>query len=215
MIKFSQRNWETKAVETVVLGVGTTLFEQGESVRVMSDIWEWQNIVYFWDGERVTSRASTWEYQTADEKVQVTFDADLATVLPKVREYYYQRALQRETSKAQDRAARMEKGTIVKVVRGKTGVGTVGKITAISTKTYGYRNTVTKFAVAIDDEMTTFTGSNGRQYPCHKNVVWVYSYNCEVANPVIDMAAVERIANEEADREVASIERKARACGCV
>ena len=215
MIKFSQRNWETKAVETVVLGVGTTLFEQGESVRVMSDIWEWQNIVYFWDGERVASRASTWEYQTADEKVEVTFDADLSAVLPQIREYYFQRALRRETSMAEQRALQMNKGTVVRVTRGKVGVGTVGKITAVSTKTYGYRNTVTKFAVALDDEMTTFTGSNGRQYPCHKNVVWVYSHNCEVADMTIDTAAVLRIANEEADRETSRVEQRARRHGCV
>ena len=62
-----------------------------------------------------------------------------------------------------------------------------------------------KLGIALDDEMTTYTAKNGKQYPTHKNIVWVWARNCDVVNPEIDADYVKTLAMRDAEREVAEV----------
>jgi hypothetical protein len=59
-----------------------------------------------------------------------------------------------------------------------------------------------KFGIALDDEMTTYTARNGKQYPTHKNIVWVWARNCEVVDPVVDVPTATRLAESDTDSEM-------------
>lgn len=192
MIKFSTiTDYNTGARKTVVLGVGTTLFVRNESVQVMSDIWEYMNIAYYWDGERVCQ-------QILGEGFECTVDADFDAILPQIEAVQLKRATEARNIKAEAEAARPDvKGRTVRVTRGKNAQGTEGVVVVVKEMYYGmgYRASLeNKIAIALDDEMTTFTAKNGKQYPCHKNVVWVWARNCDVVNPTPDYAAAQHAA---------------------
>ena len=193
-----------KVTETI--GVGTTLFTQSNSERVMSDIWEWITSVYYWD-PATGSVKSMW----LGEETKYTIDCDFATIADEVRRAFYLRHLKYYTEKAERAAEIPDKGRTVKVVRGKTANGVEGKVVVAIERPYqmGYRtNLEMKLGVALDDEMTTYVAKNGKTYPTHKNMVWVWARNCEVVNPEIDVTKVERRAMCDTDREVAEIQRK-------
>lgn len=193
-----------KVTETI--GVGTTLYTQANSERIMSDVWEWITSVYYWD-PATGSVKSMW----LGEETKYTIDCDFATIADEVRRAFYLRHLKYYTEKAERAAEIPDKGRTVKVVRGKTAKGVEGKVVVAIERPYqmGYRtNLEMKLGIALDDEMTTYVAKNGKTYPTHKNMVWVWARNCEVVNPEIDVTEVERRAMYDTDREVAEIQRK-------
>ena len=193
-----------KVTETI--GVGTTIYTQANSERIMSDVWEWITSVYYWD-PATGSVKSMW----LGEETKYTIDCDFATIADEVRRAFYLRNLKYHTEKAERAAEIPDKGRTVKVVRGKTAKGVEGKVVVTIERPYGmgYRTSIeTKLGIALDDEMTTYVAKNGKTYPTHKNMVWVWARNCEVVNPEIDVTEVERRAMCDTDREVAEIQRK-------
>lgn len=199
MIKYTRvTNYSTMEKEDVVVGVGTTLFTRYETVQVMSDVWESMMMVYYWDSEkRSLESLSNTEYRPVEYEI----DADYDKIFEEMQETYLEEEFKNACVIEERRAANVEvKGRIVKVVSGKTAQGTVGKVVAMTEKVYGnhYRAPVRmKLAIALDDEMTTFIAKNGREYPCHKNVVWVWGLNCEVVNPTPDYENARRVALSE------------------
>jgi hypothetical protein len=64
----------------------------------------------------------------------------------------------------------------------------------------GYRSYyLPKLCVALDGTKTQVQGKYGKTFDRFTNVVWVWSKNCDVANPKVDVDSVERRAKEEAD----------------
>lgn len=211
MITFSRTTGYTpegnpiKVTETV--GVGTTLYTQANSERVMSDVWEWITSVYYWDSACGSVR-SMW----LGDSTEYTIDCEFATIADEVRRAFYLRNLKCHTERAERASKVPDKGRTVKVVRGKTAKGIEGKVVVAIERPYqmGWRtNLELKLGVALDNEMTTYVAKNGKTYPTHKNIVWVWARNCEVVNPEIDVTEVERRAASDTEREVAEIQRKA------
>ena len=104
------------------------------------------------------------------------------------------------TERAQNEARTMVKGSVVKVVSGRTAKGVEGPVVVVIQRPYGmgYRaNMENKFAIATSDVMVDFAAKNGKVYKNHRDVVWVWARNCELVNiPEIDMADVEARAKE-------------------
>lgn len=65
-----------------------------------------------------------------------------------------------------------------------------------------------KLGIALDDEMTTYVAKNGKTYPTHKNMIWVWARNCEVVNPEVDIEDVTYRATSIANREVAELQQR-------
>lgn len=222
MIKFTRTTDYTaeggpiKTTQTV--GVGTTLYTQCNSERVMSDIWEMITSVYYWDADAGCVR-SMW----LDSDVEYSIDCEFDTIAENVKSAFYAKNLKRELESAKYEATVPAKGRTVKVVRGKSSKGVEGKVVVMIDRPYsmGWKSvTETKLGVAIDDEMTTYVAKNGKTYPTHKNIVWVWARNCEVINPEVNMAEVESRAMRttayqvnELSQKIANFRRNTRSLG--
>jgi hypothetical protein len=191
---------------TETLGVGTTLYTYAQSERIMSDIWEWVTSVYYWD-PATGSIKSMW----LGEETTYTIDCDFATVADDVRKSIFDRNFKYQLGIASTEAEVPTKGRMVRVVRGRTGKGSEGKVVVSIERPYGmgyhtsYEN---KLGIALDDEMTTYVAKNGKTYPTHKNMIWVWARNCEVIEPQVDIEDVTYRANSVTDREVANLQHK-------
>lgn len=206
MIKYMQTDYTTNQKEEVIVGVGTTLYVANESIQVMSDIWEYVNMAYYWNTETNSMNSRIVSYESYEENIDCTVDADHEQLFPVIHQQYldneFKVASQNEEQKAMNPSV---KGRVVKVVKGKTSVGVEGKVVAVKEMYYGkgyYSTLRNKLAVALDDEMTTFTAKNGKEYPCHKNVVWVWDLNCEVVNPTPDYNHARHVATVRAQQSM-------------
>ena len=210
MIKFTRTTGYTpegnpiKVTET--LGVGTTLYTQANSERIMSDVWECITSVYYWDANAGAIK-SMW----LGEETTYTIDCDFATIADDVRKAIFDRNFKRQLSMASDEAEVPTKGRVVRVVRGKTSKGSEGKVVVAIERPYGmgYRTSYEmKLGIALDDEMTTYVAKNGKTYPTHKNMIWVWARNCEVINPEVDIEDVTYRATTITNREVAELQQR-------
>jgi hypothetical protein len=184
---------ESKYVtEDVTLGEGATLKTWTGTVQVMSDIWEATTFACYWD--EAEGRVKTVEWvKTA------TVDAT-PEVLEKVKEYLYQKELRWAINEAQKEATRIGKDSLVKVVKGRQGKGTIGKVVVTMERPYqmGWRSSVaTKVGIATSDEKVKVAGRNGKVYENYKDVTWAWAMNCELVEvPEIDLKeAQERARN--------------------
>lgn len=192
---------------TSVVGVGTTLFTKCNSEQIMSDIWEWIESAYYWDTESGTLK-SMW-VSNADE---VTVDGDFESLKPAITESFFKRNLYRRNEIAE--AAAMDpavKNRMVKVVRGKTSKGAEGKVVVVIERPYGmgWRTSMEpKLGIALDDEMTTYVAKNGKTYPTHKNMIWVWARNCEVTKVEVDYDGAKKLAVSDTESQVADLANK-------
>lgn len=79
------------------------------------------------------------------------------------------------------------KDRVVIVKRGKTAVGTVGKVVVVIQKPYGmgYRSSMeNKLGIATSPIMVDKVMPNGKVFQNHRDMVWVWARNCESENPV-------------------------------
>jgi hypothetical protein len=194
--------------ETKVVGVGTTLYTQSNSERVMSDVWEWVVSAYYWDADSKTIK-SMWLH----DDIEYSIDGDFDSLSEDIRRAVFNRHFEYYMHQAEEKARLARKGSVVKVVSGRTSKGTVGKVVVSIERPYntGWRSSLEfKFAIALDDEMTTYTARNGKQYPTHKNVVWVWARNCEVVNPNVDFETARRLAESATESEMNTLRGKCR-----
>ena len=210
MIRHEVKNWDATTgklvAETRTDGVGTTVYTTTESERIMSDVWEYVTRAYYWTGEGLSSVNIT-RWDNSEPTAEVTHDADYDTVIREFHARALEHAIQdRRIAHEREAEYTAVKGREVVVIKGRDHVGVRGRVAVVKEMTYraGYRTQILpKLAVALDDEMTTWTAPNGRQYPVHKNVVWVWAHNCRVANHVVDEAQVLAEARVIADRKTA------------
>ena len=218
MITLTSTNYTTNAVETAVYGVGTTLFTKTESERVMSDIWEYvQRTYYIAEDGRLTNVITDVSGFDRNSKVEITFDADYDAAFALYRKYRYETALDYRVEQANIQSEYPAvKGREVKVARGRNNRGVIGKVVVVKEMQYnaGYRSSIeNKLAIALDDEMTVWTSPNGKQYPCHKNIVWVWARNCVVVNPQPDLVDAKAQANRDADKDLRTLQENCRRLG--
>ena len=143
----SQSNWE-----------GVTLkVEHDRNYRIMSDVWGSADWATVWDEATASPKTilvNVYDMNGPDWKpIQIMVDAT-----DKIREKYKQWKINLEfkdlLEKAEDAAMRIEKNCIAKVVRGKSGKGTIGKVVVKMDATYGmgFRSSVEpKLAIATSD----------------------------------------------------------------
>jgi hypothetical protein len=178
--------------EDVTLAEGATLKVWQGSIQVMSDVWEMTTYATYWDQAQERLLTQSW-VKTA------TVDAT-PEVLEKVKAYLYQIELQKVVEQAEKEATTIGKDSLVKVVKGRQGKGTVGKVVVTMERPYqmGWRSSVaTKVGIATSDEKVKVAGRNGKVYENYKDVTWAWAMNCELVEvPEIDLKeAQERARN--------------------
>jgi hypothetical protein len=168
------------------LGVGTTLFSAMETVQVMSDIWESQLCVTYWDAEAGAPKSMYVTEGVPNVIVDYTPEV-LKAYIAQQAKLQYTNVLERLESAARKDFQKVVPGATVKVTGGKQKPGvTVGKeykVFHVMERSYGmgYRASMRPIAgIALDEEMHDVVGKNGRTYQSYKNVAWVWCHNMEV-----------------------------------
>jgi len=175
-------------VETVeTLGVEATLTAKMETVQVMSDIWESQLYVTYWDAAAGKPASAYLPDQgLADVTIDYTpqvFKAYL-TYMAKLR---YETAYEKLLDTVQATNMKAVAGSTVKIVGGRPKPGVVTgqeyKVFHVMDRNYGMGYTsVTRpmLGIALDEEKHDTVGKNGKTYQSYKNVAWVWAHNTEV-----------------------------------
>ena len=177
-------NWEGVTLKVV----------HDRNYRIMSDVWGSADWATVWDEATASPKqilVNVYDMQGPDWKpVQITVDAT-----DEIREKYKQWLINVEyqnlLNKAEDAARQIEKGTIAKVVKGKTGKGTIGKVVVQMLATYGmgYRSSQEyKLAIATSDVKVKKPLRSGKVVEVYQDVVWVWQRNCER----IDVAKIDK-----------------------
>jgi hypothetical protein len=103
------------------------------------------------------------------------------------------------------------KDRVVKIVRGRTNKGTVGRTVVVITRPYrmGYKSIMkVKLGIATSPVMIDVTMPNGRVFKNHRDMVWVWAQNCEVEVPdAIDIEKIRATAYEYANTKTADLRR--------
>jgi hypothetical protein len=183
--------------EMLTIAEGATLKVWRDSIQVMSDVWEMGTLATYWDEALGRIQTIQWVKTAA---VDATPE-----VLAKVKSYLYQLELERAIAEAEYDAARIGKGSVVKVVKGRQGKGTVGKVVVAIERPYqmGWKSSMaTKVGIATSDEKVQVAASNGRVYENYKDVTWAWAMNCELVEvPEIDLQSAKERARDKAKYE--------------
>ena len=190
--------WELDTrYEGAVLEVGS------RTVQVMSDIWDTEFYAKVWNEATGKPLDVSLYYvnESSSEKTKAckaTVDAT-SDVREKYDRYVRNRAIDynygRAVAATEEAVMRIAKGDIVKVVRGRSGKGTVGKVVVEYLGTYnaGYHSSNEyKYAIATSDRTeTAYTKDGQHEYQRHLDVVWAWARNVEKVNvPEIDKDAI-------------------------
>jgi hypothetical protein len=169
----SQSNWEGAVLKIV----------HDQSYRIMSDVWGSADWATVWDEATASPKqilVNVYDMNGPDWKpIQITVDAT-----DEIREKYkhwminlqYERLLEMEEA----RVHQIEKGAIAKVVKGKNGKGTIGKVVVAMTATYGmgWRSTQElKVAIATSDVKVKKALRSGKVAEVYRDVVWAWARN--------------------------------------
>lgn len=176
------------------------------SYQIMSDIWGSADKALVWDAEKgqpkeVYIRFCDYNWDSnSHAEVDATDEVKTA-----YRNYLIQQEFAFQVGTAKKNAALIVKDCVVAVVRGrKVPKGTKGKVVVMLEQAngYGYRQTVaTKLGIATSDVMVDKIGKNGKVYKSHRDMVWVWAYNCERQ----DVAEVDE--NEMIERAIRVVDR--------
>jgi len=189
---------EPYLVENAYQGATLSIFTSCD--RVMSDIWEHRLHALVWDAD--TGKAID-ILLVSDGNPGVGGKVDATPeVIEAYRKANYDRARAVLLQRAEEDSKVAQPGSVVIVKRGRKDLGKVGKVVFIKQMPYqaGYRSYyLPKLCVALDGTKTQVQGKYGKTFDRFTNVVWVWSKNCDVANPKVDVDSVERRAKEEAN----------------
>ena len=186
---------------------------KNEYYRIMSDVWGYADKAIVWD--KATKQPKSVYIRFCDYNWDTPSHAEVdatKSVKAAYRKYLIEQEFKLIVSKRRNIAARIEKGCTVKVVKGrKVPKGTVGKVVVTMMQEAGWnhhRSTALKLGVATSDVMVDVVARNGKVYKNHRDMVWVWSYNCERQDvvPVDEAKALaEATANvdEKLERRVA------------
>jgi hypothetical protein len=193
--KHHVRNGETRnSYENRVLSV-----EYNKTVQVMSDIWAGADYALVWDDESNTAQnicVNLYDMNPSDWKpAKITVDAT-DEVRAKYRKMIVDRTTQRRVEDEEFAAKQIQKGCIAKVVKGRNGKGTVGKVVVVMDAAYraGWRSHVEKkLGIATSDIMYKKALPNGKIVDAHKDMVWVWARNAvRLDVPTVDRDAIRR-----------------------
>lgn len=182
----------------VTMGVGTTLRVYNDYVRIMSDESALATCATYLDLTDNKIKHCDW---VKDAKVDAT-----AEIKAKVREILYEAELTLAIEDAAREAQKIVKGSIVKVVSGRTGKGIKGLVAVSIQRAYGmgYRAPIEdKLAIATSEVMIDVPGRDGKVYKNYRDVVWVWARNCQRVDVApVDVESVKERAADRADRSM-------------
>jgi hypothetical protein len=182
-----------------------------QSYRIMSDVWGTADFARVWDEATAGPKmilVNVYDMNPESWRpVQITVDAT-----DEIREKYNQWQInlefQRRVGIAESEVLRIEKGCIAKVVKGKNGKGTVGKVVVQMQARYGmgWRASVeNKLGIATSDVTFKKALPNGKVVDAHRDMVWVWQRNCERVDVAkIDKDAILEQVKAEAARSVSA-----------
>jgi len=185
--------------------------EHDRNYRIMSDVWGSADWATVWDESTAAPKkilVNVYDMQGPHWKpAQIIVDAT-----DEIREKYNQWQInlefQRRLGTAESDARQIQKGCIVKVVKGKNGKGTVGKVVVQMQARYGMgwqSSTENKLGVATSDVTFKKALPNGRVVDAHRDMVWVWQRNCERVDVAqIDKDAILEQVKAEAARVVSA-----------
>tara|TARA_R110000772_G_scaffold99174_2_gene198827 strand:- start:5 stop:667 length:663 start_codon:yes stop_codon:yes gene_type:complete len=182
---------------------GAVLEVGSRTVQVMSDIWDTQFYAKVWDEATgkpldVSLYYANESSREESQKCVAVVDAT-SEVRAKFDRFVRNRAIDANYTRAlaatEVAVMRIAKGDTVKVVRGRSGMGTVGKVVVEYLGTYnaGYHSSNEyKYAIATSDRTeTAYTKDGQHEYQRHLDVVWAWARNCEKVDvPEIDKDAI-------------------------
>lgn len=153
------------------------------SYRIMSDIWGTADYAYVWDEATASPKmvlVNVYDMNPSDWKpTRIEVDAT-----DEVRAKYlmWRTKLEYETLLGTEemRVRKIEKGAIVKVVKGRNGKGTQGPVVVAMTAPYRYgwrANPELKVAIATSDVKVKKALRNGKVAEVYRDVVWAWARN--------------------------------------
>ena len=190
----SERDANSNRYENRVLSV-----ELDKSYQVMSDIWATADWALVWDDASNSPKRVLVNVYDMNPSgwvpAKITVDAT-DEVKSKYRQWKIDLELSRRIEDAEYAAKQIEKGCIAKVVKGKNGKGTIGKVVVVMKANYGmgWRSSVeTKLGIATSDVTFKKALPNGKVVDAHKDMVWVWARNAvRVDVGTVDRDAIRR-----------------------
>lgn len=190
----SERDANNNRYENRVLSV-----ELDKSYQVMSDIWATADWALVWDDASNSPKrvlVNVYDMNPSGWVAsKITVDAT-DEVKSKYRQWKINLEVSRRIEDAEYEAKQIQKGCIAKVVKGKTGKGTVGKVVVVMKANYGmgWRSSVeTKLGIATSDVTFKKALPNGKVVDAHKDMVWVWARNAvRVDVGTVDRDAIRR-----------------------
>lgn len=178
-----------------------------QSYQVMSDIWSTADYALVWDDTENKPQklcVNIYDMNPSDWKpAKIEVDA---TEEVRAKYLMWRTKIEYETllENEEMRVRQIEKGAIAKVVKGKSGKGTIGKVVVAMTAPYrtGWRaNPELKVAIATSDVKVKKALRNGKVAEVYQDVVWAWARNVvreDIAR--IDLDALRKQAQERAVR---------------
>lgn len=171
----TQTDWSGYVLEKIV----------DHSYRIMSDIWGTADWALVWDEKSNGPKrllVNVYDMNPSGwSPSEIVVDAT-EEVKAKYRDFQVKRLYEQLLGSAEIAARQIEKGCIAKVVKGKNGKGTVGKVVVMMDATYGmgWRASVEKkLAIATSDVKVKKALRSGKVAEVYQDVVWVWARNVE------------------------------------
>lgn len=205
MLRSKFYNTESRDYEEQTRYVGRSLFARNQTVKVMSDIWEEHLVLHSVaeDGHIVENSVAGYHGEKPEWEVDATEEA-----FEDYRAYREEFHFNTMKSKADDEAVKPSiKGRVVKVVKGRRAVGTVGKVVVVMERPYnmGWQSVLKlKLGIATSPRKIKVV-RNGREYENYADMEWVWAQNCEVEKP--ETVDTDAIREEAKDRAANDLER--------
>lgn len=167
--------------------------------RIMSDVWCPADFALVWDAEKQEPAqvlVNVYDMNGPNWKPDVIEVDATDEVKSLYRQWKINLEATRRIEDAELEAQRIQKGCIAKVVKGKTGKGTIGKVVVAMQARYGmgWRSSVeTKLGIATSDVKYKKALSNGKVVDAYQDMIWVWARNAvRVDVGTVDRDAIRR-----------------------
>lgn len=182
------------------------------SYRIMSDIWGSADWATVWDEKSngpKTLLVNVYDMNPEGwHPTEIVVDAT-EEVKAKYRDWMINREFQNLVGSAEIAAKEIQKECIARVVKGRNGKGTVGKVVVVMDAMYNagyYHSRVEKkLAIATSDVKVKKALRSGKVAEVYQDVVWAWARNCErVDIAPVDKEALLQQAQERVVRSIAA-----------
>lgn len=151
--------------------------------RIMSDVWGSADWALVWDEKSNGPKhilVNVYDMNPEGWRpAEIVVDAT-EEVQAKYRHWQVNREYQKLLENAEVAVRRIEKGCIAKVVKGRNGKGTIGKVVVAMTAIYGMgwrASQELKVAIATSDVKVKKALRNGKVAEVYRDVVWAWARN--------------------------------------